>query len=337
MGTNYTRRKFIKRTLVAGTAIGTSTAFSRISDSKPAIDIVKYRYDPKGLPTSVLGKTGAVIPRIAIGLGSRFCNIPTLDEALEMLGFALDNGLYYWDTAHGYVNATNGTISEERLGHIIRQRRNEIFLSTKISARDPEKFKLQVEESLKRLQTDHVDMLKIHSVESAEDVKNICRTGGVLDLISKLKEEGITRFIGFSGHANADALKAMIDTGRFDSMLFAMNHYGDNKENRQGTLIPSAREKGMGIMLMKTVRPKETIQGIDARELVRFALSLDGPNGIAVGMDSKKVVESNLNLLRNFTPMDSTEKLKYAGILAPYFRHDNLSWMSPGYNDGLWG
>jgi hypothetical protein len=180
-------------------------------------------------------------------------------------------------------------------------------------------------------------MLKIHSVESAEDVKNIRRTGGVLDLISKLKEEGITRFIGFSGHGNADALKSMVDTGRFDSMLFAMNHYGDNKENRQGTLIPYAKAKGMGVMLMKTVRPKETIQGIDAKELVRFALSLDGPDGIAVGMDSKKVVESNLNLLRNFTPMNTTEKLKYAGILLPYFKHENLEWMSSGYHDGNWG
>jgi hypothetical protein len=338
MGTKYTRRKFIKRTLVAGAAIaGTRAAFSRISDSQPSIDILKDSYNPKGLPTSVLGKTGVVIPRIAIGLGSRFCNIQTLDEALEMLRFALDNGLYYWDTAHDYINATNGTISEERLGHIVKQRRNEIFLSTKISAREPEKFRLHIEESLKRLQTDHVDMLKIHSVESAEDVKNICRTGGVLDLVTKMKEEGITRFIGFSGHGNAGALKSMVDSGRFDSMLFAMNHYGGNKENRQGSLISAAKARGMGVMLMKTVRPKETIQGIEIRELVRFALSLDGPDGIAVGMDSKKVVESNLNLLRNFKPMDTSEKFKYAGILSPYFKHENLEWMSPGYHDGYWG
>jgi uncharacterized protein len=338
MRTKYTRRKFINRTLSAGIAMaGTRVAFFQNAVQNKSKERVDYHYDAKGLPTSVLGKTGVVIPRIAIGLGSRFCNIPTLDEALEMLRFALDNGLYYWDTAHDYINATNGTISEERLGHIIKQRRNEIFLSTKISAREPEKFKLQIEESLKRLQTDHVDMLKIHSVESAEDVKNICRPGGVLDLVSKMKEEGITRFIGFSGHGNADALKSMVDTGRFDSMLFAMNHYGDNKENRQGTLIPSAKSRGMGVMLMKTVRPKETIKGIEIRELVRFALSLDGPNGIAVGMDSKKVVESNLNLLRNFKPMDSAEKLKYASILSPYFRHENLEWMSSGYHDGYWG
>jgi hypothetical protein len=85
---------------------------------------------------------------------------------------------------------------------------------------------------------------------------------------------------------------------------------------------------------MKTVRPKETIQGLDPKELVRFALSLDGPSGIAVGMDSKKVVDSNLDLLRNFRPMSQDEKLKYAMILAPYFRHENLEWMREGYHDG---
>jgi predicted aldo/keto reductase-like oxidoreductase len=192
-----------------------------------------------------------------------------------------------------------------------------------------------VEDSLRRLQTDHVDMLKIHSIESAEDVGNICRKGGVLDLFSKLKEEGITRFIGFSGHGNAAALKAMVETGRFDSMLFAMNHYDGYKDDRQGQLIPAAKQKGMGIMVMKSVRPKETIEGIQVPELVRFALSLDGPDGIVVGMDSKKVVDSNLDLLRNFKPMNSGEKEKYAMVLAPFFRHENLEWMQHGYHDGL--
>ena len=338
MRINYSRRKFIKSTLGADVAIaGSQISFSQGSDSETFTKAANNQYDPKGLPTSVLGKTGVVIPRIAIGLGSRFLNIPTLDEAIEMCNYALDNGLYYWDTAHSYVNTTTGAISEERLGHIVKTRRNEIFLSTKVAAREPDKAQLEIEESLKRLQTDHLDILKIHSVESPEDVNNICKKGGVLDIISRLKEEGVTRFIGFTGHGNAQALKAMVDTGRFDSMLFAMNHYDENKENRQGTLIPAAKERGMGIMLMKTVRPKETIQGFEAKELVRFALSLEGPSGIAVGMDSKKVVDSNLNLLRNFKPMDADEKLKYAILLSPYFRHENLEWMRKGYHDGYWG
>ena len=338
MKNQFSRRRFIKSTLTAGVAIaGTRVVFSNGSASEKGKRDFKDQYDPKGLPTSVLGKTGVVIPKIAIGLGSRFLNIPTLEEALEMCNYALDNGLYYWDTAHDYVNNSTGAISEERLGHIVKNRRNEIFLSTKISARDPEKAKREIEESLKRLQTDHLDMLKIHAVASSEDVNAICKKGGVLDLFSKMKEEKVTRFIGFSGHGDAQALKGMVDTGRFDSMLFAMNHYDANKENRQGIVIPAAKEKGMGIMLMKTVRPKETIPGLDVSELVRFALSLEGPSGIAVGMDSKKVVDSNLSLLRNFKPMNADEKLKYAMMLSPYFRHENLEWMSSGYHDGYRG
>jgi hypothetical protein len=335
MKNKYSRRRFIKSTLSAGVAIaGTNMAFSNTIAYEQGKGDFKDQYDPKGLPTSVLGKTGVVIPRIAIGLGSRFLTIKTLEEALDMCNYALDNGLYYWDTAHDYVNSATGAISEERLGHIVKNRRKEIFLSTKISARDPEKAKREIEESLKRLQTDRLDMLKIHAVETADDVSAICRKGGVLDLFSKMKEEKVTRFIGFSGHSNAQALKGMVDTGRFDSMLFAMNHYGENKDNRQGLVIPAAKSLGMGIMLMKTVRPKETISGLDASQLVRFALSLEGPSGLAVGMDSKKVVDSNLNLLRNFKPMNSDEKLKYAMILSPYFRHENLEWMKKGYYDG---
>jgi predicted aldo/keto reductase-like oxidoreductase len=338
MKNKYSRRRFIKSSLSAGIAIaGTQLAFSDDTASEKGKLVIRDQYDPKGLPTSVLGKTGVVIPKIAIGLGSRFLNIKTLEEAMEMCNYALDNGLYYWDTAHDYVNASTGAISEERLGYIVKNRRNEMFLSTKISARDPEKAKREIEESLKRLQTDRLDMLKIHAVETAEDVSAICRKGGVLDLFSKMKEEKVTRFIGFSGHGNAQALKGMVDTGRFDSMLFAMNHYGENKDDRQGLVIPAARSLGMGVMLMKTVRPKETIPGLDAAQLVRFALSLEGPSGIAVGMDSKKVVDSNLNLLRNFKPMNSEEKLKYAMILSPYFRHENLEWMKKGYYDGYRG
>jgi predicted aldo/keto reductase-like oxidoreductase len=335
MKNKITRRKFITGTLGAGAAMA-SAGYGFSNFGKNVFSpIQKTQYDAKGLPTAQLGKTGVKIPRMAIGLGSRFLTIATLDEALEMCSFALDNGLYYWDTAHSYVNSATGAISEERLGHIIKNRRKEIFLSTKISAREPDKFKAEVEESLKRLQTDHLDIMKIHSVTTPEDVAVICKKGGVLDILSGFKDQKVTRFIGYSGHANAEALKAMADTGRFDTMLFAMNHYGNGKDDRQGIVIPAAKQKGMGVMLMKTVRPKETIAGMDPAGLVRFALSLDGPDGIIVGMDSKRVVQSNLDILRNFKPMPQEEKAKYAEALTPFFNHRNLDWMSQGYSDGV--
>ena len=335
MKSEYTRRRFLKRTIVAGAALaGSRIMFSNGENVSLPEQQVKSPYDPKGLPTAVLGKTNVIIPRIAIGLGSRFLNIATLDEALEMLDHALNNGFYYWDTAHTYINNETGAISEERLGHIVMDRRKEIFLSTKISARDTDEAKKQIELSLKRLKTDHLDMMKIHAVESQEDVNTICRKGGVLDLFSKMKEEGVTRFIGFSGHSDAQALRSMAETGRFDSMLFAMNHYGDYRDDRQGSVIPAAKSRGMGVMLMKTIRPKETIDGMDPANLVRFALSLEGPSGIAVGMDSKKVVDSNLQVLRNFKPMNAGEKAKYALLLSPFFNHRNLEWMDVNYRDG---
>jgi predicted aldo/keto reductase-like oxidoreductase len=335
MKNKITRRKFITGTMGAGAALAAAGyGFSYPYGDGPSA-MRKNPYDPKGLPTIRLGKTGVIIPRMAIGLGSRFLNIASLDEALEMCNFALDNGLYYWDTAHSYVNNATGAISEERLGHIVKNRRKEIFLSTKISAREPDKFKAEVEESLNRLQTDHLDVMKIHSVTTPEDVAVICKKGGVLDVLSGFREQKVTRFIGFSGHTSAQALKEMADTGRFDTMLFAMNHYGSNKEDRQGIVIPAAKQKGMGVMLMKTIRPKETIQGLDPAGLINFALSLEGPDGIIVGMDSKKVVESNLQILRKLKPMSKEDKAKYAEALFPFFNHHNLDWMRPDYRDGV--
>jgi uncharacterized protein len=338
MAKKLSRRGFIGSSIKAGVAIaGAQYAFSEASGSGTAGNPVQLNYDPKGLPTVKLGKTGVVIPRMAIGLGSRFLTIKTTDEALGMCSYALDNGLYYWDTAHDYVNNETGAISEERLGHIVKNRRNEIFLSTKISARDPEKARAELNESLKRLQTDHLDMLNIHSVESLDDVATICKKGGVLDLFSSIKEQGITRFIGFSGHGNAEALKSLAETGRFDSMLFAMNHYGNDKDDRQGLIVPAAKSRGMGMMLIKTIRPKETIAGINADDLVRFAMSLQGPTGIVVGMDSRKIVDANLNILRNFKPMTEAEINAFRLRLNPYFSHQNLYWMKSGYRDGHWG
>ena len=323
----FTRRDFIRGAIGAGIVIAGADLLTGCKN-----------YDAKGLPTAVLGKTGVRIPRIAIGLGSRWCSVGSEDKALEMLSYALDNGLYYWDTAHTYTNPSLGIVSEERIGKLLSTRRDEVFISTKVASRDPEEAKRQIELSLKRLQTDHVDMLKIHSVLSMEDVDALSGKGGLIEIVTKMKEEGITRFIGYSGHANAEAMKTMTERGDFDNMLIAMNHYGMNNDPqpRQELAVPAALDKGMGVMLMKAVRPKETISGIDINDLVKFALSLEGPKGVVVGMDSMDVVKSNIEILRNFTPLNDEKMKKLAMTLAPFFNNQNLPWMKQGYNDGNW-
>lgn len=331
------RRSFLKTSLASASGLAISP--EKILSGNIPYPTASESYDAKGLATVVLGKTGVVVPRMAFGLGSRFCSIQSEEESLELLEQALEGGLYYWDTASIYGSADGKILSEERIGKVIKNNRTRIFLSTKVSARDPNEAMRSIELSLRRLQTDHLDVLKIHDVHSLEDNKKILQKGGLIDILHRMKEEKVTRFIGFSGHAEPSALTELIDKGDFDCMLFAMNHWpgGLNKAaSRQEQVIPKALGKNMGIMLMKVIRPLETVEGINPKELIRYALSLEGVHAITVGIDSFKILQSNLKILKEFVPMDEQEKQKINIALTPFFQGRDLPWMNKSYCDGYW-
>ncbi len=341
------RRKFIKGAidasiLVSGTGLLPSCSVLRsILRSEPP-------YNAKGLPTVLFGSTGVPVPRILCGLGSRFCHIDSDEEAQKMLHYALDHGLYYFDTAWAYDNtlglppgkkkSPRHISSEERMGPVVKERRNEIFLSTKVTSRDPDEAMRQIETSLKRLQTDQLDQLMIHDVRTLADVDKLSEKGNLIDILHRLKEQGLARFIGFSGHTDAVAMKEMISRGDFNTMLIAMNHWNaaNNPQKREQMAIPAAKEKGMGVILMKVVRPRETIANLNPTDLIRYALSLKAPDVIVLGLDSMEVVNSNLEILRNFKPMEEAKMKEMAMQLAPFYNHENLPWMKPGYRDGHW-
>ena len=334
------RRNFLKRAAGAGLALtGTSLLASGIEKR------LNDGYDAKGLPTTMFGATGIRIPRIALGLGSRFCHMDSDEEAYEMLNFALDNGFYYWDTAHTYDNTIalpagkakpkELVISEVRVGEVVKTRRQEIFLSSKVQAREPAEAMKQIELSLKRLNTDRLDMLKIHGVETIDEVNQMSQKGNLIDILMRMKEEKVTRFIGFSCHSSGEVAKEMITRAPFDSMILAANHWAP-KQNRQEIAFPAAKNKKMGIILMKAVRPRETVPGLQATDLIKYALSLDGPDAVVVGMDSVYVVKSNLDILSNFQKLSAEKMQELALRLAPFYRHENLDWMQKGYTDGNW-
>jgi uncharacterized protein len=319
------RRNFIQKTLAAGVALTGISSFQSCSG-----------FNARGLPTVVFGKTGVRMPRISIGLGSRFCGVGE-DEAQEILAYALDNGIFYFDTAYSYTDRASGAISEERVGKIAKDRRKEIFISTKVQSRDPNEAMKQIETSLKRLQTDYLDNLMIHSVSNIADVEEASKPGGVIELVTRLKEEGVTKFIGFSSHSDADASRLMIGRGDFDTVLLAINQQGNHSQKREELVIPAAVEKNLGIMLMKSVRPVESVPEISANQLIRYSLSLEGPAVLTLGMDSVAIVRSNLDIMRHFTPMTPSEMSATASALSPFFNNKNLEWNRPGYRDGHWG
>ena len=320
------RRHFI------GTCLVTAAGINSLScDGKaPAL---QQSYDAKGLPTRILGKTGVAVPVIVFGAGSRFCAVSDPDQSVAILERALDSGFYHWDSGHDYVY--NDVVSEERLGLVLKDRRDEIFVSTKVADRTRDGAMRHVEESLQRLQTDHLDLLQIHAVGSLEDVDAIGAEGGVIEAMHELKEQGVTRFIGFTGHSSAGALAEMATRFDFDTVLFALNHYSEGEGDRVERVIPAAVSKNMGILVMKVIRPRETVESLTAEELIRYALSLDHVTAAVIGTDSLDVLTQNATFAKNFVPMDAQEMERLATTLEPLFNSGQLAWMAPGYTDGI--
>ncbi len=319
-----TRRDFIKAS-VATTAV-------LAIDPQLAVSSPKNKYDSKGLPTRVLGSTGVIVPRIAIGTGTRFCAVSDEDEAQNILEFALDNGYYYWDTAVMYGNDT--VISEERLGRVLKNRRKEVFLATKCRGRGADDAKREIERSLKRLQTDRLDLLQIHALDSIEDVKEITKKNGLYDVLQSVKDEGITRLIGFSGHKSEQAMSFAAKEYDFDNMLIALNHYSKKDDKFEENAVEAAAMKKMGVMVMKVVRPRETVKNINPDDLVKYALSLKNVTGAVIGIDSIDVLKKNKEILTDFTPFDDAKMKEMRMSLNPFYRNKNLEWLLPDYHDG---
>lgn len=318
----FTRRDFIKTTgvVAAGTILAPTVACS----STP--------YDSKGLPTTMLGKTGARIPLLIMGLGSRFMAVDE-DTGLNILETGLEKGLYYWDTAASYKN--DQQYSEERIGKILPSVRERVFLSTKVGERNAEDAKRTIETSLKRLNTDFIDLYQIHSITSEEEVEKFGDKDGVLPVLKKYQEEGVIRNIGFTGHTSAAAMKKAAEMYDFDTMLIAMNHQQNGNEPFEEQPVPFAAKKGMGVLAMKVIRPRETVNGLNPKDLVRYALSLNGVTAAVIGTDSVEVLEKNVETIRNFEPLSQEKMNELHVALDPFYQSKQLPWMQPGYFDGL--
>ncbi len=274
---------------------------------------------PTQLPTRTLGRTGIKVPILGFGSGSRFLMYKEEDKALEALNRAIDLGITYLDTAHEY----GGGKSEERIGQIMGTRRKEVTLATKIEARTADEGRRQIELSLKRLRTDHLDVLHIHALENAKDLEAIEAPNGVLKAVYEAREQKMTRAIGITCHADPAALKAALEHNDFDCTQMALNAglarmapaphgfkakmMGDTSFERLA--LPVARRKGLGVIAMKVFGQEQLLGTAPVDKLVTYALSL--PVSLAViGMPHVEHIETNAALARSFTPMSARERQK---------------------------
>lgn len=328
MKKKITRRQFVQTTAAATATVAIAPSFGCSNLSSP--------YDSKGLPTVKLGGTGVQVPILGFGCGSRWMTVENDDQALGLLEYALDQGLYYWDTASSYGN--DKISSEERIGKILKAHREKVFLVTKTGDRVADKAKESIERSLERLGTDHIDLLYIHSIVSVEDAEQLGEKGKVLEVLEQYKREGVLGHIGFTGHTTAEGMKRAAELYDFDVMMMALNHQApDGSEKFEELPAPYAMKKGMGVVAMKVVRPRETVKGLAVENLIRYALTLEDFHMINIGMDSMEVLKHNLEIIRDFNPLDEEKMEEIRMALQPFYSGRNLAWMKPSYVDGWSG
>jgi len=263
-----------------------------------------------GMPTRVLGKTGARVSVMAMGCGSRFLAYKTPDKAAEAVETALAQGVTYFDSAFGYGNGQ----SETFLGPVLKPHRKKIFLVTKIDARDGETAWQRIEGALTRLQTDHVDLMHVHSLGEEDDLAKIEAKGGLLDMLYKAKAQKMTRFIGITCHTNPVVLKKALERHDFDCTQMALNaaRIGNVKgrpRSFEEIALPVALSKKMGVTAMKIFGQEKLLGTTSIQSLIRYSMSLPVAATV-LGMPKLEYIKENAAVAKAFTPMTPEERQK---------------------------
>lgn len=320
MSAELTRRHFLGSAVAAATACQPS---SREEDRSSAESV--------RLPVRPLGKTGARPSILGMGCGSRLAMYGEEEKAVEALNLALDLGVAYLDTAQSY----GGGNSEKWVGRVMAQRRDEVFLATKIQVRDYDAAMRATETSLKHLQTDQIDLVHIHSLKDEEDLAAI--ETGSLRALMELRDQGVCRFAGITSHTHPDVLALALERHDFDCTQMALNAAKQGRSRNaqepvdnlpedsfEAVALPVAVRKGIGVIAMK-VTGQESLVGTGSGKsaigpLLTYALSL--PVAVAVvGMPTLEYVRENVEVVKSFVPMPSAEMERYSKEMSDLNKH----------------
>ena len=196
-----------------------------------------------------LGKTGEELS--VIGLGAIVFVKEGPDFARDTVARAIDEGVNYFDVAPSYGQGE----AEEKAGPAIEPYRDSIFLAEKTGKRTKDEAAAELRRSLKQMRTDHFDVYQLHGVTTTEEVETIVGPGGALEAFVEAKEQGLTRFLGFSAHSEEAAL-ALMDHYDFDTILFPVNYVTWYQGNFGPAVLDKAHQKEMGILALKTLAKK---------------------------------------------------------------------------------
>lgn len=258
----------------------------------------------KMLPKRQLGKTGVEISILGLGGEGILRTHEREEEAVALIHRALDLGITYFESARAYAG------SESYYGIALQERRKEIFLASKSHERTGDGALKHLETTLKNMKTTFLDLWMIHDVRSPKDVEQIFAPKGAMKAFEAAKRNKLVRFLGISGHRNPNVLLRALNLFPFDVVLMPVNpaepHYWSFLE----TVLPKAKDKGMGILGMKTLSRGICVKIFGEESVENFlCYAMTQPISAAVvGCDTPEQLERNVRIAQSFQPMSQRDQ-----------------------------
>jgi uncharacterized protein len=296
----WNRRKFIKSAAVLGAAPFAPRGMAQQQpDSQRKLSGV--------VPRRPLGKTGLQVSTMGLG-GYHLGSAETDQAANEIVAKAIDHGINFFDNAWEYHDG----LSEERLGKALKGKRDQVLVMTKVCThgRDKKIAMRMLEESLRRLQTDHLDVWQIHEVVYDNDPELIFAQNGAAEALLAAKQQGKVRFIGFTGHKDPEIhLKMLSHDFPFDTIQMPLNCCDATFRSFETQVLTEANRRGMAALGMKSLGGSGELVRFGAvtpDQGLRYAMSLPVATTIS-GADSMEILNQNLRVAINFQPLDASQ------------------------------
>jgi len=286
-----------------------------------AVSVVVSSLDPVliasagAIPRRTLGHTGEKVSMVRLG-GYHIGNQKDENESIRIIRTALDEGINFVDNCWDY----NDGQSEIRMGKALRDGyRQKAFLMTKIDGRDAKSAANQIDESLRRLETDRIDLLQFHEIIRMNDPERIFASGGGMEAAAKAKHAGKIRYIGFTGHKSPEIHRHMLEVADqhkflFDSVQMPLNVMDAHFHSFEKMVLPILVKKNIGVLGMKPMGSKIILdsKAVTPVECLHYAMSL--PTSVVItGCDSIDILQQALKAAREFKPLDEAQR---AALLA---------------------
>lgn len=311
-----------RRAFIRHVAVGTGVAASQGVWRAFASTKDKPQSDAAGLPLikdpgtrqgdmlyRMLGHTGEKVSAIGMG-GFHIGHVKDEQTSVKLVRSAIDRGITFMDNSWDY----NEGRSEEWMGKALRDGyREKVFLMTKFDGRTKQSAAQQIEQSLKRLQTDHLDLIQVHEVIRMEDPDRVFAPGGAIEAVQEIKKAGKVRFIGFTGHKDPRIHLHMLEVARknkfhFDTVQMPLNVMDAHFRSFAHQVVPVALQQGIGVLGMKSMGDPFILQSktVTPIECLHYALNL--PTSVVItGIDKPEILDQAFEAARSFKPMSEQE------------------------------